>query len=1155
MNLPARSTSAASPPATGQHRSEQRPPHVVIRASAGTGKTFQLSNRYLKLILLGHSAERILATTFTRKAAREMQTRIRKAIENKLKDHPDNPVWQSRALTMDELQISTIHGLCSRLLRENSIDIGLDPQFNVLNEQETELIKDEAIQKTLANLVENDDPSLSLLDSLQVRDLQNGMIDLQAKRGTVQQVFDSLPDTDELLDRWSSKLKEMQGDLWEEYQERFPDLEQVMDDILLVDIKDESDKLTPSVLAAKSGSRSVLSGNRVEGVQDWCTIRLVGGKKDNWGGEDFLRELKDSLRILQSVGRGLEKYGFCVSIVEADRRACDDLQKWKQIWIKLNQIYRDMKNTRGVLDFDDLEFLTRDLLEKSPRYQRIKKYISSINHVLVDEFQDTNLRQQEIIYALAPPADPGKLFVVGDAKQSIYRFRQAQVSIFQQTIKDVQRITGFKPEKLRISFRSHGSLVTALNELFDEVFQPLAAEYKAYEALPGPLSANRKSPLDSNSISSPVEILVLPNKLPDGTKINAEEGRIWEARWIAERLHNLHENGVQVFDHAIGAYIPFEYRHAAILFRATTQFPLYEEEFKSFGLPYLTISGRGYFNRPEINDILALLACIDNPMDDLNLATALRSPLFCLSDDTLFKLRWLSTNNTLSKTPIKYAHSLANPPGTSQNKQVKDSYEILSHLWNNKGRQEISIILQDILDLTAYEATLAFSDGENDRQLSNVKKFMQFVLQHQGVSLSKFIRLVQDLRARETREGEAVGRTPEGGGVQLMSIHAAKGLEFPVVCVADLGRSRSGARSSSIIKQDPSFGIAIKIRDQDGSWIEPGSYFLASRLDYRMDEAEEKRLLYVAATRASEMLILSGRVGNKSSWIQKILDYWQINTQNSEEGIISREGYSIHVYSPENMLKSHRIPVQEGSIQTSLDTLPALSCELPTTNRRYPVSASELLQIINHPIEPRFSPPFAHPPDDTSDTRTPQYVLGKIIHHTLADWDCLNLDTPELKQRLGRWVRQEGVFQNEERTNIIKRVIYVLRELRRHQIYPDINQSVFKEHEFNFNFSSQIGTIHGIIDILYQDSDHHWYILDWKTEWLDKDAASQYTLKYKTQLAIYYKAVQETLGIKPFAKICSLRPHIAIFPYTPDELEKSWDSIVKKSMTAHVSVN
>ncbi len=896
-----------------------------MEAGAGTGKTWVLVQRFMHLLETHPewALESIVAITFTEKAAREMRSRLRKAIEDKARTNPKVAHWQNHRLNMDRMQVSTIHSLCARILRENSIAAEIDPRFQVLDEQEADLLKEQAIQETIKALDEEDHPALELLASLRIFDLRAEMESMLSKRGTLHQIFNDLGDPASLLERWRTGIEQMCQGLWQEQIHENPGLYDICAEIQNIPIQDPTDKLAPAVQAAQAGANAVGKGEFLDAVTQWLTIKRSGGRADNWGGTDGKSYLsKELLEPLQSVAKTLEKKGFLQEIGPFDQAAAQHLQLWKMLWERLDLTYTEIKESQQALDFDDLELLTERLLQQAPRAARLQNYLSSINHLMVDEFQDTNLVQQRIVYALAPIDDPGKLFVVGDAKQSIYRFRQAQVSVFSHTSDDITAVTGHPAERLSTSFRTHHSLVQAANHLFDRVLQPMGEEHADFEASPGPLKAQRGV---HPELPNPVEMLLLPTKDHEDQRINAEDARLWEAQWIAQRLIQLKESNFLVWDKEHDVYRPFEYGDAAVLFRATTNLPLYEAEFKNAGLPYLTVSGRGYYDTSEVQDLLALLAALSNPLDDLNLAACLRSPMFSLNDETLYQLRWHTANGELAQSPISMRSALSQPPNTTQADLVARAHDILESLWKLAGRVDVWSLLREALDATSYEATLALNDGETGRQRVNVNKFLSLARERGGVSITGFLRRIRELKAREAREGEALGREPESGAVQLMSIHASKGLEYPVIIVADMGRKKGGGFGSPYLLHDPAFGLVCRVRDEYGDWQKPASYAWGEWLYDRMEEAERKRLLYVACTRAADLLILSGQLGNKGSWLTDALDAWGIDEDGPEEEIHSCEDFAIQVFRPMAPEEREQVVVDSIRQAVKLKTIPKLA--------------------------------------------------------------------------------------------------------------------------------------------------------------------------------------------------------------------------------------
>jgi ATP-dependent exoDNAse (exonuclease V) beta subunit len=638
-----------------------------------------------------------------------------------------------------------------------------------------------------------------------------------------------------------------------------------------------------------------------------------------------------------------------------------------------------------------------------------------------------------------------------------------------------------------------------------------------------------------------VELVLVPGQDGQDESISAEDGRIFEAQFLAERILELEGKGFPVWDKKEQAYRPFRFGDAAILFRATTSLFLYEEAFKQAGLPYLTVSGRGYYDRPEVQDLISLLAGLQDPGDELSLAAALRSPLFNLSDDTLYRLRWHTPSGQLAEKPVRFRQALSDPPPTDQPDQVAFAAEVLDDLWQKTGRVEVWRLLRSALDRTGFEAALALdgaSPNSASRQLGNVGKFLQLARQRGGASLSDFLRRLNDLRAREAREGEALGSAPDSGAVQLMSIHAAKGLEFPVVAVADLGRSQRGAFGSPRILHDPAFGIVCKQRDRDGDWHKPASYRWGEWLDERMEAAEDKRLLYVACTRAADLLILSGKVSRGTSWLNDILEIWGVQQDGPAEGVLAIGGFSLRVLRPQYQLIEAIPGPRQFRQSAGLDKVPPLARPLPAVSRPQAMAVTGYARAQSADDDiPSLRPIFK--PDGSAGKKTfvPGYIIGDIVHRALADWEPLALPNPQLRERFAAYARREGLTGDGAVQFAVARAMRMLANLRRSDLYEQIDHAARRLTEVPFSLSSEAGDFHGVIDMLYQDGRGGWHLIDWKTEWVSGEKLEEQAHRHFAQLSVYFQAIKRSLACSPQVSICFLHPDFCHYPFSEDQIE------------------
>ena len=591
------------------------------------------------------------------------------------------------------------------------------------------------------------DAGLDLLACLRVKDLKEEMLSLLEKRGTVSRLFPEVGDTASLLARWQAGAQEMIDELWRDALCQDPCLAEAVDTLPGIRIVDPADKLAEAVGLGQEGCGLVRRGALAEAWGLWARLNRSGGRQSAWGGPAALAELKAMLGVLQTVGKKMEKDGYTGTPAVDDEQAVLARQQWRALWDNVEATYDRLKAAQQSLDFDDLEIMTERSLPQAAHH-RLAGFRDGIHHVMIDEFQDTN--QISSRSSPRPSREPAGSLSLATPNTASGRPGVAAPPA-------ALAATGNPPTPVVLPH--HRALVAA--EPSDHILRPRGASHKDTSARCAdrrPETPRRQTP------PAPVELWLLPAKDEEGANLAMEDARVWEARLLAGRLRALHEARYEVWDKEIKAYRAFRYTDAAILFRATTDLPLYEEQFKAEGMPYLTVSGRGYYDRPEIRDLAAPLACLRAPADDLNLATVLRSPLFSLSDETLYRLRWRLPDAEAAPKPVPFSAALKAPPPCDQAGQVAFAAEVMGELWSLVGAVEVWELLQVAMDRTGYEAALALSDagaGGGGRQRNNLQKFLSLARKHGGAPVS-FI--AADLE--RGREGEAPGWTRRGA-VQL----------------------------------------------------------------------------------------------------------------------------------------------------------------------------------------------------------------------------------------------------------------------------------------------------------------------------------------------------------------------------------------------------
>ncbi|MBN1681268.1 MAG: UvrD-helicase domain-containing protein, partial [Anaerolineae bacterium] len=847
--------------------------HLIVTAGAGSGKTRVLVERFLALLEANPdwTLPSVVAITFTEKAAREMRDRVRRAIDARIaaaaleNDDAALTRWLDHQAALSRARIGTIHALCAHILRSNPAEARRDPAFEMLDENEAAVVRDDAVEQALARLVHADHPAAALLAAYGVRTVR-GVLARYAGRGGAQAVYDALDRPDEaLLAEWETHrqaaLESLMADVHADAALRdalnwirpsdLPPGDKLSDVWALVHA--QTDALLGTDPAAFVAAVDALAGG----------IRLNAGSAKNWGGKDQVDESKAVLRGIRDTVQAIQ--GALPSLsAERDAEAVAWLALWWDAIQAAADAYTRLKHGRNALDFDDLETLARNLLRQHPHVAA--RYAHEFRHVMVDEFQDTNHAQRDIVYALAgvgQPGSEGRLFVVGDPKQSIYAFRGADVSVF-GAVRDDLIAQGGQELPLATSFRTHEVLVTMLNTIFERLLSPGSSPTARYEVDFGhPMAAARPSePADIPAHACPLAVLAIPQPdigpeaAPD-ERLSADDLRRWEAWTLAQHIHDLVRAGTPVWDRDLahddlppgafvppfaaeagrGAYRPVCYGDVAVLFQAMTRVPLYEDVFKAAGLPYVTVAGKGYFDRQEVWDLLYLLSALHNPNDDLALAVALRSPLFGLSDDALYALRRVTHENGDRVSLARALDFYVNVPSLAGDDAAACDFArgVLSELRGLAGRVSIADLLTRAVHLTGYQAALTgLADGA--RRRGNVEKLITLARDSGRVSLGAFDAYARDLAAREVREGEAAVEIE--GAVVLMSVHASKGLEFPVVALADTSWDRT--RQAGVFTLDPVLGAVCKLpTDDPASEIEqPFAWEWARTLAERRDRAE-----------------------------------------------------------------------------------------------------------------------------------------------------------------------------------------------------------------------------------------------------------------------------------------------------------------------------
>ena len=1116
--------------------------NLIVVAGAGSGKTRVLVERYLQLLEANPAwpIKSLVAITFTREAAYEMRHRLRLELERRA-EYTRDAAWLRHLSEMDSARIDTIHGLCASILRANAAQAGIDPKFDVLDETEASILLENAVEEALATL----DPELLALFSFYDADKILGSITRQDLVSLA--LPGEAPNPDALLqtwrEQWSQEVLRARQRLCQS-----EDVQQVVDaaaypaDDKLGALYQQYQAYLTSI-AAEDDTDSIwqLMSECVEKgvVRNIGSAASWGGREEKKRAADLLRGARDRLKgLLDEVGGPLG---------ELDAQSAQLLPLWIGLLGAVQAAYRELKTERALVDFDDLERLTAQILSQEHIRRRYRE--AEFNHLLVDEFQDTNDRQWQIIRALGDLDRGGSLFAVGDPKQSIYGFRGADVSVFNRVRDQIARDANGKELSLSTSFRSHRRLIAQFNGLFEGILvrdddSPTADFQVPFDK---PMTAFREdSPKDA-----PIECLLLEKQKreQDGKPKNipAHEMRGWEASEIAGCVKGLIDSQRLVFDRERGGCRPINYGDIAILFQALSKVKIYEDCFKTRGIPFLTIAGRGYYDRQEVWDMLDLLRCLHNPLDNLSLAAALRSPLFGFSDDLLFALRLMKDPDPSSSKPLPLwtamrMAQISEVPGMADEDQhlLKFAADTLDELRQIAGRVTIFELLGRALTATGYLSILTgLSDGA--RRRGNVEKLLQLAEDSGKITLGKFSRFLTDLSSREIREGEVL--VEAGNAIRLMTVHASKGLEFPMVILADASWTRGGGAAPSLLN-DADFGLSCQVFDvEQNKTVASFAHRRNARLLAQKEAAERKRLLYVAATRAQDYLLVSGQMTFKKSgqlsargWLGQLLAAFDMHDlERKEEQSHSFNGDKIRVLMPPPP-PSQRGP-QAGfdadirvpaTLQIPGELPPLIKAILPQSGLSLKhISATQLADFgayrhSNGEIREFYRRRLHSPAGNEKPIAAPNLGapgrrmisrrrLGAIVHDLLRFG---HYDATDDIIRSCAW--QAGLTLGRDIDETVDAVKRLLANFRQSNVFEWLSSAraerrpVHTELPFVYRANGRI--IHGVMDLLLQEADGTWTIVDYKTASI-QGARQTHVRRYTLQLAVYAAAAQARLRL------------------------------------------
>lgn len=817
---------------------------LIVEAAAGTGKTTALVNRIVSALALGRAElGRIVAVTFTEKAAGELKLRLRSEIERARSDgarSTDERARLSDALRqLEEARIGTIHSFCADLLRERPVEASVDPMFEVAADDVAAELFEGAFDRWFEQALGAPGPGLRRL--LRRRE----GFDRDGPRPAIRAAAWELLQWRDFDAPWAHQ----------EF-ERDPAIDALVEEIRalgkLATRGDPDDWLRK---ALEEIARPIDEATRLEGVRgrdydalEAALLALLRGYDGRWRWRGFGEEFGGQPRAEVIARRDALRKRLEGFRDAAGANLAPLLRE--ELWPMIG-FYEEAKKRAGVLDFIDLLLIARDLVRGNAAVRADLQ--ARVSRIFVDEFQDTDPLQAELLLLLAAD-DPGesdwrrvrpasgKLFIVGDPKQSIYRFRRADVALYQQVKRQLLE-RGAELEHLTVSFRATAELQRAVNA----AFAPLMATESPTQPAYSPLNQFR------GDCAAQPTLVVLPVPAPLNERGYVTKRAIDESapdavgalvRWLVE------ESGWTVSERdAPAARVPLRPRHICILFRRFTSYGRdvtrpYVRALEARHIAHVLIKGGSFNAREEIEALRNALGAIERPDDELAVFATLRGPLFALDDGALLQFRdAVGSLHPFRKLPADPAPELA---------EVGRALEVLRNLSRGRNRRPIAETIARLLAAVRAHAAIAiWPTGE--QALGNVMRMMDLARRYEARRAARSFRgFVDELEARAEREESADAPVVEEGaeGVRIMTVHRAKGLEFPVVLLADLTCNETAGEAHRWVDQDRGL-CALRLAGHA-----PRELVDHAEEELRRDREEAIRLLYVAATRARDLLIV-----------------------------------------------------------------------------------------------------------------------------------------------------------------------------------------------------------------------------------------------------------------------------------------------------------
>lgn len=1156
--------------------------NILVAAAAGSGKTAVLVERIInKVINEKIDIDRILVVTFTSAAASEIRERILEAIYKKLEENPEDTNLQKQINLINKANISTIHSFCLDVIRNNCYELDISSNFRVADTTEIELMKYEVLDELFEEKYLSNDKDFE--DLINIYTGYRGDEGLQNLVLNIYKFIQSSPFPEKWLNDKVNLFKNTNQDfaqtIWgktilenieEELTEGIMQLQNILKDMKKID---ELSKFTKIIQEDIYNLEDILRytnswDNTLTKINNLVWQKWPTDKKITIDLKEQAKEVRN--KVKEIINKSIKKK-IAYDSIQANEDINEmhvTLTKLKNLLVEFMFKFASKKKEKNVVDFNDIEHFALKILigENGEATELAKKYREKFQEIAIDEYQDSNLVQEQILTSISKG---NNIFMVGDVKQSIYKFRQARPELFLEKYKNYnlkQEISGNSlglKIQLFKNFRSRENILNITNLVFQNIMSEKVGEIEYNEKEYLNYSAGYKEPEENTDYAGKTELHIIDLKEKEEIFINDEEidekievekieNSVLEAKFVAKKINELLNSNYMVFDKEQG-YRKITPKDIIILLRATTNIaPIYEKELADLNLPVFSDSSSQYLDTMEIQIIVSILKIINNPIQDIPLVTVLRSPIFAFTDNDLISIRLTDKSCSFYESMIKARLVV--------NEQLNSKIDNVIY-YLEKWKQEEKYLPLDELIWQIYVDTnliniVGLMPNGAIRQ-ANLKMLFEKAKQFENASFKGLFNFINFIDRLKNNNGDLSSAKLIGENenvIRIMSIHKSKGLEFPVVflCGTGKGFNMRDLNEDVLLHQD--MGIGPKLIDFERRIEYDTLAKEAIKLKIKLETlSEEQRILYVALTRAKEKLIITGiskdlekDFKQKRELLQiynenmNIIDYKLVKKYKTyldwlELVYLKNENKITDIATLYTYTKTDLEKDLNNKEQEKLNNIKEKIFE----NTKDLKNAENIKEILNWKYRYKKSSEI---PTKTAVTRLkaeedkkielteiPKFMekekkitpaeKGTLMHLCMQRLNEKQTYTKEtIKQMIQSLVLKEIITTTE--ADAIN--IDTLYKYTKSALWNDLSKAkeIHKEQPFYINIPAKeiyenIETdenilVQGIIDLYYISEDNKLILIDYKTDYVKKP--EELINKYKTQLSIYKKALENSLN-------------------------------------------